>query len=529
MPAPASRYVPKLPPAVVQEYQPFHLDEPGWWLILGDTHLPYHDVRTIELAIATAKKHRAVGVLLNGDIADCVTPETRVLTSDLRWVPAGDLKVGDELVGFDEESAERKSNGRRKARKLQRCIVESNRVAQREILALHMDDGTVLRCSPGHRWLGWTSQKNNKLVEWLTAEQIEERVNRGRPVLIAKAVSPWIEERDYDAGLLSGAFDGEGSICFHTRVNNFGHLCFTQRPNAFLDRVEAAIHRKGFRTYRQHHEERGTTQLQILGGMWSQAEFLGRIELPRFRDKWVAAAPVDGYSLEVTNRPRVLRVERQGIGDVVVLQTSSKTYLAEGFCSHNCHELSTFDRDPRAPRYVEERQAVMGFLAYLRYRLPKSRIIYKVGNHEERLDRYLMRHAPALFGLEALGMPQLFALRDHGIEYVGDRRVIHLGKLAVIHGHEFRPQVSTPVNPARGVFLRARTSVLTSHWHQTSEHNAPTIGGKAQAAWSIGCACQLHPPYMPLNNWGNGWAMVELAKDGGFAVRNCRVIGGEVV
>lgn len=195
----------------------------------------------------------------------------------------------------------------------------------------------------------------------------------------------------------------------------------------------------------------------------------------------------------------------------------------------DCHELSSFDRDPTMPRYVEERAAVISFLAYLRDRLPKARIIYKKGNHEERLDRYLMRHAPALFGLEALGMPQLFQLREHGVEYVGDRRVIHAGKLAIIHGHEFRPTVSTPVNPARGVFLRARQSVLTHHWHQSSEHSAPTIAGKQQAAWSVGCACQLNPPYMPLNNWSNGFALVHLAESGEFAVRNLRVIGGEVV
>src|SRR4029077_18049157 len=41
------------------------------------------------------------------DDCACVVPETRVLTSDLRWVPAGDLEVGEHLFAFDEYQARR--------------------------------------------------------------------------------------------------------------------------------------------------------------------------------------------------------------------------------------------------------------------------------------------------------------------------------------------------------------------------------------------------------------------------------------
>src|SRR5215469_14666991 len=66
------------------------------------------------------------------------------------------------------------------------------------------------------------------------------------------------------------------------------------------------------------------------------------------------------------------------------------------------HEISTFDKDPTMPRYREERQIGLQFLDYLRYRFPKSTIIFKEGNHDERLSRYVMRKAPALFGLDIL-------------------------------------------------------------------------------------------------------------------------------
>lgn len=188
------------------------------------------------------------------------------------------------------------------------------------------------------------------------------------------------------------------------------------------------------------------------------------------------------------------------------------------------HELSTFDRDPSAPRYIQERAAALQFFAYLRHRLPKARIILKEGNHEERLTRYLLRNAPALFGLEAVQFSRIFELDRYGIEHVGDSRVIRLGKLNVIHGHEYRPRVQTPVNPARGIYLRARSVVLCNHFHQTSEHHAKDILGQPEAAWSVGCACDLSPRYMPLNNHNHGYAMVRLDEDGTFAVRNRRVL-----
>lgn len=194
------------------------------------------------------------------------------------------------------------------------------------------------------------------------------------------------------------------------------------------------------------------------------------------------------------------------------------------------HELSTYDKDPGAPRYQEEIDLAKMLLRYMRQQLPNARMVYKAGNHEERLSRYLMRQAPALFGLEGVTIPFLLDLPSFKIDFVGDKRVIRLGKLNVLHGHEYRPPVTAPVNPARGMFLRAKAPIMTGHFHQTSEHHEPTITGKPQGAWSVGCACQLSPAYSPLNKWNLGYALVKINnKEGDFSVRNMRVADGKVV
>ena len=195
----------------------------------------------------------------------------------------------------------------------------------------------------------------------------------------------------------------------------------------------------------------------------------------------------------------------------------------------DCHWISRHNKEPSAPRYCEEIAVGNQFLDYLKYRFPKTRIVFKAGNHEERLRVYIIQNAEALFGLEAVTLPSLLELRRRGIEWVEDKRVIRLGKLNAIHGHEYPGGIQSPVNPARGLFLRAKASSIAGHHHQTSEHFEPDIKGTPHGAWSIGCACDLNPKYAPLNRWNHGFAIVELDSRGDFAVRNFRVIDGTLV
>lgn len=61
---------PGLPEATHKPRTAFDATTPGWTLVLGDTHLPFHDRATIEGAVAEARDKRAAMVLLNGDILD---------------------------------------------------------------------------------------------------------------------------------------------------------------------------------------------------------------------------------------------------------------------------------------------------------------------------------------------------------------------------------------------------------------------------------------------------------------------------
>lgn len=196
----------------------------------------------------------------------------------------------------------------------------------------------------------------------------------------------------------------------------------------------------------------------------------------------------------------------------------------------DCHNVSRYDHDGTKLTYQQEIEDGRQFFAYLRERFPKARIIFKEGNHEERLSKYILSRAPALFGVENVTLPSLVGLADQGIEWVGEQRVLHVGKLRIIHGHEYGGGVNAPVSAARWLMLRARKPAICGHLHHTSEQIERDMDGNQLAAWSVGCLCGLSPRYRRLNaKWNHGFAIVHLAKDGSFGVDNKRIMDGKVM
>jgi predicted phosphodiesterase len=189
--------------------------------------------------------------------------------------------------------------------------------------------------------------------------------------------------------------------------------------------------------------------------------------------------------------------------------------------------VTPFRRPPTKEDLADEIECGRSALAWMRSRLPKARFVYREGNHDYRLRSYIIDRAPALFQIEAVRLPNLLGLADHGIEWVQDKAKVYLGKLITLHGHEFRK--GEGVNPARLAFLRATATVLVNHHHRSSEHLQRSLDDKHFAAWSVGCACYKHPDYDPYNQWNHGYAMVELGQDGWYSVHNRKVIEGRVV
>ena len=76
----------------------------------------------------------------------CITPDTPILTADLRHVRADSVKIGDELVGFDEYAD-------KDTRLMRVADVKNINYVLKSSVEVHTSDGNITTCSEDHRWL----------------------------------------------------------------------------------------------------------------------------------------------------------------------------------------------------------------------------------------------------------------------------------------------------------------------------------------------------------------------------------------
>jgi len=195
----------------------------------------------------------------------------------------------------------------------------------------------------------------------------------------------------------------------------------------------------------------------------------------------------------------------------------------------DCHKLSRYVKDPKKRDFATELSVFKQLFEVLQNQL-KCRIFFKIGNHEERYQNFLLEKAKELVGVEEFDFENILKARASGIEVIGGKRVVKLNELNGIHGHEYIGGISAPVNVARGLYLRGKVSAFQGHNHSTSEHTESDMDGKLTTTWSIGCLSELHPEYMPLNKWNHGFAWVELDNNGkDYQFHNKRIYKGKVL
>jgi predicted phosphodiesterase len=197
--------------------------------------------------------------------------------------------------------------------------------------------------------------------------------------------------------------------------------------------------------------------------------------------------------------------------------------------SIDCFRLSRFVKDPKKRNFKLELDIFKELIEVFERELA-CKIYFKIGNHEERYEHFLQEKAGELIGIEEFEFENIIKARAKGIEVIGEKRIMKLNGLNGIHGHEYIGGISAPVNIARGLYLKGKRSAFQGHNHSTSEHTEPDMDGKITTTWSIGCLCELHPLYMPLNKWNHGFAMVTLDDDGeGFQMFNKRIYKGKIL
>jgi predicted phosphodiesterase len=166
-------------------------------------------------------------------------------------------------------------------------------------------------------------------------------------------------------------------------------------------------------------------------------------------------------------------------------------------------------------------------LADVRARWPKATIRYKQGNHEFRMEKYVMENAEEIADLLTEFLPNQLGLKELDIEYIVEP--YKMGKLWHLHGHEFRAG-----GGVQKVCSKAWSFVhdhfIMGHFHRTdSETKVHIDTGVLFNLNAVGwIGSHDAASYAPLNQYNQGFAIVEYAQNGNFRVNNHRVLCGEI-
>jgi predicted phosphodiesterase len=192
------------------------------------------------------------------------------------------------------------------------------------------------------------------------------------------------------------------------------------------------------------------------------------------------------------------------------------------------HGMSRFLKDPRKKNFADEIRVGCQLLQIFKDVL-KCPIYFKLGNHDERYQHYLWTKLGEIGDLEDFELSNIINKRVNGITIIDGKRIIKAGHLNILHGHEFGGSVFSPVNVARGFYMRAKETTIGGHHHRVSTHTEKTATGHIIKTWSMGCLCELSPEYLPINSWSHGYATVDVNGDGSFHVNNYEIYKGKVL
>ena len=195
----------------------------------------------------------------------------------------------------------------------------------------------------------------------------------------------------------------------------------------------------------------------------------------------------------------------------------------------DAYEISSFEKSKYKRKWADEVQLTKQFFSFLRYKFPKAKIYFLYGNHEMRYISYIRRNASALEGIEAINFSSLFDFEKFAITEIDPMATAKYKGLNLVHGHEFGKSTFSPVNVARGLYMRAKTSAMCGHSHQTSEHTETDMNGKITTCWSVGCLSELRPDYSKFAKYNHGFAIIESRSREKYHVTNYRVLNGEIL
>lgn len=191
----------------------------------------------------------------------------------------------------------------------------------------------------------------------------------------------------------------------------------------------------------------------------------------------------------------------------------------------DCYAISKYEKIKEMRDFPREIEMGRNFLKKIRDIFPLIPIYYKMGNHENRFQRYLNEQAEEFSQLHEMQFEQFFRLDKLNITYVPDWQGMEIADLLLLHGHEV---MAGGMNPSQSTFNKTFCNTLIGHVHRTTSTIKKDGFKNFIHTYSTGCLTQLSPKYYPFAQHNHGFAFVTI-NNGKAKVQNIMIKDGKIV
>lgn len=191
----------------------------------------------------------------------------------------------------------------------------------------------------------------------------------------------------------------------------------------------------------------------------------------------------------------------------------------------DAQEISSHPKDKHNPiTFQDEINEARQFLRVLRQDHKRAEIVYTMGNHEHRLERYLVARAPELASVDALALDELLELQAHRISFMDQRCKVRIGPFEVFHGSIIRRDAG---NSVRGHMTRRGGSVAMGHTHRMG---IVARADRHGVHWGIenGHLSDPDPDWTHDPDWQQGFSQIEV-HDASVSIRQHHIHGGKLL
>lgn len=263
----------------------------------------------------------------------CITPDMRLLDESLNWREASTYKVGESILGFDEYNQEGRFGRRYKKAEIEVITEDIS-----EVFEVSLASGKKLKVTGEHRFLVCRNNHKNNQYDWVETKDLRSKDTNPKYTSKLPCLLPVFDKLDsFDSGWMSGMFDGEGNL-----TNGKGrpqYLSIAQNPTTCLDKIEKILTQESILLSKRYVKQGSNCMtVRVLGGVVETYKVLSLFRPERLLSK------IDFNTwgrLELKHSSytdEVLSVKSIGVTKILKIQTSTRTFMCEGYPMHNCEQ-----------------------------------------------------------------------------------------------------------------------------------------------------------------------------------------------